>query len=261
MSLTAQPQSLTLWQPSSAEAQMDATAFVAEIVLSVDALVVAFPFLLPEDELLDLASRRLGQLAEFYRARAFEVGDTLAAELHDVLAGHLHCRAFRDEGFGHLTPSGVRDTDDADLQHRRVFHDDLLHLLGRDVFAAGDDDVLGAVFQLDVVVRVPDGQVTGMEPVPLEGFGSGIWLLIIPRHDVVPAHDHLTHSLAIARHVFHVVIHHPQPRAGDDIRHALARLDRGAFLQGQPLPAGLEGADRVRAIGFGKTVHMVDRRA
>ena len=35
----------------------------------------------------------------------------------------------------------------------------VLHLDGRDVLAAADDDVLGAVFDLDVTVRMTDGQV------------------------------------------------------------------------------------------------------
>ena len=46
--------------------------------------------------------------------------------------------------------------------------DRLLDFDAGDVLAAGDDDVLAAVAQLDVAVGMPHGQVPGMEPAPRE---------------------------------------------------------------------------------------------
>jgi hypothetical protein len=45
----------------------------------------------------------------------------------------------------------------------------VLDLDRRDVLAAGDDDVLAAVLDLDVAVRVHDRQVAGVEPAAREG--------------------------------------------------------------------------------------------
>jgi hypothetical protein len=50
------------------------------------------------------------------------------------------------------------------LQDGRMAHERLLDLDGRDVLAARDDDVLGAVAQLDVAVRVPHAEVARVEP-------------------------------------------------------------------------------------------------
>jgi hypothetical protein len=66
------------------------------------------------------------------------------------------------------------DRDDGALEHGRVGDDRLLDLDRGDVLA-GDDDVLAAVAELDVAVRVPDGEVAGVEPAarrPLGGGGS-----------------------------------------------------------------------------------------
>ena len=70
--------------------------------------------------------------------------------------------------FGPLAPVLVGDGDDRALQHGRVAGDGLLDLDGRDVLAAGDDDVLLAVAQLDVAVRVHHRQVAGVEPAAAE---------------------------------------------------------------------------------------------
>ena len=44
----------------------------------------------------------------------------------------------------------------------------LFDLKRADVFASGDDDVLGAILDLDVVVGMPDRQVAGVIPAVAE---------------------------------------------------------------------------------------------
>ena len=45
----------------------------------------------------------------------------------------------------------------------------LLDLERADVLAAGDDDVLGPVLDLDIAVLVRDGEIAGVEPAVAEG--------------------------------------------------------------------------------------------
>ncbi len=88
----------------------------------------------------------------------------LAAEREDFLCARARALFESDEGFGTLAPALVGNPDHRAFEHGRVGADGLLDLDRRDVLAAGDDDVLGAVAQFDVAVGVPDGQITGVEP-------------------------------------------------------------------------------------------------
>ena len=55
------------------------------------------------------------------------------------------------------------------LERRPGGQQRVLHLDRRDVLAAGDDDVLGPVAELDVAVGVHDAEVAGVEPAAAEG--------------------------------------------------------------------------------------------
>ena len=65
-----------------------------------------------------------------------------------------------------VSPSSGRAGDDGGFQDGRVAVEDVLDLDRRDVLAAGDDDVLRAVLDLDVAVGVGDREVAGVEPAP-----------------------------------------------------------------------------------------------
>src|SRR6185436_841029 len=121
----------------------------------VDALGLPGPLPVAQDELLHLAGRGLGQVAELDGRRALEVGDVLAAERDDLLLGGLPSGLERHEGLRPLAPLGVGDGDHRALHHRRMPRHRLLDLDRRDVLAARDDDVLLPVAELDVAVRMP----------------------------------------------------------------------------------------------------------
>src|SRR5207244_9162935 len=142
----------------------------------VDALGLTPPLLVPQHELLDLAGRRLGQVAELDGGRALEVGDMLPAELDDLLLGGPGAGLEGDEGLGPLAPLRVGDGHHRALHDGRVLGHRLLDLDRRDVLAARDDDVLLAVAQLDVPVGVPDRQIAGVEPAAPERLCTGIGL-------------------------------------------------------------------------------------
>src|SRR5437588_4685555 len=77
----------------STECKVDPPYALAETVTAgatrrlrgADPLVVPRPFALAQHELLDLASRRLGQGPELDRVRALEVREPLATERDDLL--------------------------------------------------------------------------------------------------------------------------------------------------------------------------------
>jgi len=84
--------------------------------------------------------------------------------LRDGLAG----LAF-DEGAGDLAPCRIGPGDHGDALHRRVLGQRFLDLDRRNVLAAGDDDVLGPVLELNVAVGMLDAEVARMEPAAGEG--------------------------------------------------------------------------------------------
>src|SRR5690606_38037483 len=125
---------------------------------------------LAQCELLDLARRRLG-----YRLKSDVPGTLVArqmlpAPLDNFLGGGLRARLQLDEGKGRLTPLLVRLGNDCNSGDRRVLVDRVLDLDGRDVLATRDDDVLGAILELNVAVRVQHAEVTRVEPAARKGF-------------------------------------------------------------------------------------------
>src|ERR1700748_2903665 len=129
-----------------------------------DLRVLVRPLALAQHELLRLAGRCLRQRPEHDRIRALVVREALPAERDDLPGVSRGVLVERDERLRPLAPVRVRDPDDRAFQYGRVGGERLLDLDAGDVLAAGDDDVLAAVAQLDVAGGMPDGQVPGMEP-------------------------------------------------------------------------------------------------
>ncbi|GBD42535.1 hypothetical protein HRbin39_01929 [bacterium HR39] len=70
--------------------------------------------------------------------------------------------------------------------------EDALHLLGRDVVAAGiDDDVLLAVGDAQISVRIQHAHITRVQPAALQRLGGGDRIPEIALHDVGAAHEDL----------------------------------------------------------------------
>src|SRR5262249_12895622 len=70
----------------------------------IDPLLFPRPLLVPQHELLDLARRRLRQVAELDRGGALEVRDHRAAVVDDLALAGLQARLQRDERLGTLAP-------------------------------------------------------------------------------------------------------------------------------------------------------------
>src|SRR5688572_5274804 len=196
---------------------------VCSRLMSVDPLGLALPLAVAQHELLHLAGGGLGQVTELDEGGGLEVGDVLPAELDDLLLGGGHAGLERDERLRPLAPFLVGDRDDRALQHGGVLRYRLLHLDGRDVLAARDDDVFLPVAQLDIPVRMPHRQIPRVKPSTSEGFRGGVGLLEVALHDVVAAHDDLAERLPVHGDVVHLVVDH-----ADEVEHDVAlALARG----------------------------------
>ena len=77
--------------------------------------------------------------------------------------------------------------------------------------AAGNDDVLRAILELDIAVGMHHAEIAGVKPAASEGpLGGGLVLEIAFHHDVA-AHHHFAQGFAVARNRVHVaVIFNPQ---------------------------------------------------
>ena len=97
-----------------------------------------------------------------------------------------------DERHRLLAEHRVRLADDRGLKHRRVTVEHVLDLLGVDVLAAPDDEVLDPVHQRQVPILVEPADVAGVQPAAAQYLGRLAGPAEVPAHHVRPAHDHLT---------------------------------------------------------------------
>ena len=82
----------------------------------------------------------------------------------------------------------------------RVPHQRVLERDGRDPLAAGLDEVLRAVLDLDVAVRLDGDDVAGLEPAVVRPAIGALGRLVVRGRDPDAAHLELAHRLAVPRH-------------------------------------------------------------
>ena len=95
-----------------------------------------------------------------------------------------------DKGAGRLAPFFVRPGHHGGEQHGGMLGQRILHFDGGNVLAAGNDDVLGAVLELDIAVRMHHAQIAGMKPAALEGGPRRLRVLQIALHHDIAAEHH-----------------------------------------------------------------------
>ena len=141
---------------------------------------------------------------------------------------------FRDGGAGlelderarRLAPPRVGLGDHRGGEHRGMAVEHVLDLERRDVLAARDDDVLGAVLDLEVAVGVHHGEVAGMEPAAGEGRLGGLRVLEVALHGDVAAEHDLAHGLAVGGHRRHGLGVHHREALFHQVAHALTAVQR-----------------------------------
>ncbi len=217
----------------------------------------------------NLAGRGLWQRSEDDRARYFVMREMVTAPGDDILGRERRPRRIRrrgrrrgqgDERARAFAPFRIRAGDDRGFHDRRMAVKRLLDLERGNVFAARDDDVLGAILDLDIAVRVHDREVAGVEPAAVEALLGGRLVLQIALHQGITAQHQFADRGAVGRDVRHrLAIDNALPAEGQTC-HSLPRHAPGALVDGQSLPCFLPGADRRGSIALGQPVKMSDAK-
>src|SRR2546427_586796 len=91
-----------------------------------------------------------------------------------------------------------------------------LNFVGRNIFAASNDDVAQTVVQFDVTVRVDHGQVAAVKPAAPEILGRGFRLFVVALHHDGAAHDHFPDGLTIGPDIAQILVHDAHGVAHDE---------------------------------------------
>ena len=127
---------------------------------------------------------------------------------------------------------------------------------GGDVFSAGNNDVLAAILDLDVAVRVHHGKVACVKPAACKGLFGCRRIFKVALHDHIAAKEYFPHGLAIGRHRQQGLRVQHRDSLLQGIGHALATIEAGALLYRKIGPGFLLGADGGRPIDFGQAIDM-----
>ena len=135
-----------------------------------------------------LARRVLRQrLDEEQRAGGLDPGQAFAREGEERRRVEVRARSPHDDRCHPLSPLRVRRADRGGLLHVRVVVEGVLDFPGRHVLAAGDDDVLLAIDDVEQPVRVSPGDVPRQEPAVAVGALGRLGILEVAARHLVPA--------------------------------------------------------------------------
>ena len=183
------------------------------------------------------------------------MGQGVPAEGNDLLGGGL-VKAFLqfNEGAWRLPPFFIRLGDDGGSQHGRVLVKRAFDLDGGNILTTGNDDVLGAVLELDIAVRVEHAQVAGMEPAAGEGFVRCRRVLQVALHDDVALEHDLADGLAVGGYRGHGFWVNDAEPFQHRVAYPLAGFHLCLFLNRQFVPGGVPFADGGRAVSLGQAI-------
>src|SRR3984893_9094066 len=122
----------------------------------------------------------------------------LAAPGDKILAGRLVSRLELDEGAGGLAPFLIGLGHNGRRRHSGMLVERVLDLDRGDVLAPGNDDVFGAVLELDVAVGMHHPEIARVEPAADEYLLARRLVLHIALHHHLAAKHYLAHALAVA---------------------------------------------------------------
>src|SRR5436190_1057754 len=108
------------------------------------------------------------------------------------------------------------------LETGQVRIDRAFDLATRNVFSARYDDVLRAVFNFHITIRMDDRKIAGMEPASAKCLLRCFRIAVVTLHDRIPSNDDFADLRAVRFDVAHVLAHHAL--LCHEIAHALPRL-------------------------------------
>ena len=215
-----------------------------------------------EQELLYLPGRCLGQRAvdqsfwdfEARHARPAKSDDLFVIGLRDAWLEFKKCT-------GRFAPSRVRTSDNCRKHDCRVLGEDLLHFKARNILAARDDDVLGAILDLDRTVWMPNGEVTRKTPVSYERLCRRCLVLEVTFHHGITTNHNLADCRAIPWNRGHCLGISDRNGLDHRIGNTLPRHPGKALFIRQRIPFRLEDARGCGPVGFGSPIKMSNPKA
>src|SRR5690606_26035051 len=157
-----------------------------------------------------------------------------------------------DIGHRRLAAIFVGNADDIDLLDRVMGHQRLLDGARIDIEARADDEVLDAIDEEDIAVRVHVADIAGAQPALHEGLLVGLGILVIAGHDLRTLDLQLA-IFADADHIAAIDIDEAEigTRQGQADGHGPARLAQGGAADhgrgfGEAIALGEEGAGFLR---------------
>ena len=224
-----------------------------------------------QNVLPQLARAGLGQLLQdFDFARDHEPADValVFGPLDDFLArkGSLLAGFERYEGFRSFAPLLIGDRHTCGFQDVWVRDQHGLECERRDVLTARDDDVLGAVKNLDRAIRVPDCQVARVQHAVSEELAGRCVVLVVSLRADVAEEDDFPDLLSVLGHFDHTVrlpfpsfvlfgLDHASLERGDEPVALAGHF--GVFLfVGQVVPLRHLVSLGNGTVGFGQTVNV-----
>jgi hypothetical protein len=154
----------------------------------------------------------------------------------------------------------VRTRNHGHLDDQWMRGEDVLDLNRRDVLAPADDDVLGAIANLDVAVGVHDSEVARVQALGSQHLGRGFRIVKIPGHHRGGADHDLPHRAAVGRNVGAQLVEHPH-LVHDHGRHPLTGHQSGPLIERQGVPPRQWNADQRRPVRLRHAVEVNDRHA
>ena len=113
-----------------------------------------------------------------------------------------------DEGFWHLAETLMRTGNNCNFEHRGVRIDRAFDLEAGYIFPTRYDDVLRAVFNFHIAIRMDHCKIAGMEPAATKCMLSCFRIAVVAFHDRIPSNDDFADLLAVRFDVAHVLAHH-----------------------------------------------------
>src|SRR5690606_21826516 len=128
------------------------------------------------------------------------------------------------KGAGRLAPAGVALGHHGRSEHRGMAIQRIFNLDRRDVFTTRNHDVLAAILDLHVAIRIRYRQVAAVEPAARESLVGRLRVLQIAFHDDVAAEHDFAHGLAISGYALHGRWFHDARILLQVVRDPLARI-------------------------------------
>ena len=212
-------------------------------------------------EFLDFAGDGARDRREHDFARAFVGGQKRAAMGDNLLGGCAAAGAQFDNRARGFAPFRMRRADDRRLRHGGMHSQRVFDFDRRDILAARNNHIFGAIGQAQIIVGIDDSDIAGGEKPFGERLGGRARVSIVAHHHAVAAHHRFAGRRAVGRQRRARARITNAERFLNGVRQALAGVFFGLRGGRQIVPFAPPFANDGRAVGLGQAVNMSHENA